>query len=224
MRLRLLIGLFFAAFVFAACQGGPPPTLFVMEVTREITVVVTADAGAQVAALGTPESTAEAESSITPTITPTTLPNVFPTPVVGQVYVAEQAFERGRALWLQPVAQIWLITTNEDGEQVWLVYDDTFEDGQVELDPSLTPPPGFYQPERGFGKLWRENPEVREILGWAIQSEFGYTTRYEYHAGGTVTADNRYVPGEGYHIIERLDRQITKFNEADRTWEQIRAN
>jgi hypothetical protein len=36
---------------------------------------------------------------------------------------------------------------------------------------ALTPPPGRYEPQRGFGKVWRDFPEVREALGWATLPE-----------------------------------------------------
>ncbi|GAB4200474.1 MAG: hypothetical protein OHK0022_21570 [Roseiflexaceae bacterium] len=38
-------------------------------------------------------------------------------------------------------------------------------------DRRLTPPPGLLAPKRGFGKLWRENPDLREMLGWATAPE-----------------------------------------------------
>src|SRR5262245_60288081 len=54
------------------------------------------------------------------------------------------------------------------------------------------PPAGLYEPIRGFGKLWRSNPQVRNTLGWAAgpeQADFGIEqpyfndTRMLYHAG-----------------------------------------
>lgn len=39
----------------------------------------------------------------------------------------------------------------------------------------LTPPPGRYEPQRGFGKVWRDFPEVREALGWATLPEAAHT-------------------------------------------------
>jgi hypothetical protein len=231
MRLRLIGGTLFVTLMMAACQGGPPPTVFVMEVTREVTRMVTI--------VGTPgplvtkeavtqEATTEAlpaetlTASATPTLSPTpavtATSDVFPTPVVGQIYVAEQSFENGKMFWLQPVQQIWVATTDENGDNIWQVYDDTFVDGQPETNPTLTPPAGLIQPERGFGKLWRETPEVLAMLGWAKDAEYGYVTRYEYRAGGSVNERNEYVPGVGRHLVTMLDGQVIEFNEADRTW------
>ncbi len=37
----------------------------------------------------------------------------------------------------------------------------------------LNPPPGRLEPKRGFGKVWREKPGVREALGWATNPDRG---------------------------------------------------
>lgn len=52
-------------------------------------------------------------------------------------------------------------------------------DGEQESDPSIVPPAGLYQPIRGFGKLWRTNPHVRDGLGWAIAPEQGFHTQWQ---------------------------------------------
>ena len=120
--------------------------------------------------------------------------------------------------WVQPVGQIWVLTVNEDNERIWSVYDDTFVEGQVEIDPEIIPPEGLYQPERGFGKLWRENPEVRDAIGWALEPELGHTTRYEYYAGGNVNGNNEYIPGPGDHLVESLYGDVFEFDEETFTW------
>jgi hypothetical protein len=73
----------------------------------------------------------------------------------------------------------------------------------------------MYQPERGFGKLWRTNQEVRDALGWGVTPEFGYISNYEYHPGGTVDA-----LAPGYHILFSLYQERFRFNETDGTWEK----
>lgn len=223
MHKRLLLASMTAAIAVSACQG-VQPTMLVMEVTREVpvTVIVTANvtsgavslttATASVTPQGTPVITA------TPSATPTRDP--FPTPVVGQIFVADQPFERGRMFWLQPVDQIWVLTTAADGTNNWQVFSDTFEEGMMERDPSIVAPVSgdLMQPERGFGILWRDTPGLRDELGWAIGEELGYTTRYEYNAGGQVNTLGTYVPASGYHLLETLDNQIYTFVEGVRTW------
>ncbi len=80
--------------------------------------------------------------------------------------VVAQPFERGLMLWRSDTGQIFALWA-QDGRQNWRAFEDTFEDGEPEIDPTLTAPGGFLQPERGFGKIWRQNPDVREALGWA---------------------------------------------------------
>ena len=163
------------------------------------------------------QAATDAVPTETPTITPT--PDPFPTTVVGSIYVAEQRFEGGWMFWLQPNTQIWLLTLDDSGESIWSVYDDSFVQGQAESDPQIAPPEGRFQPIRGFGKLWRENPEVRKILGWALGLEQGHTTRYEYHQGGYVNQENEYVAEPGYHIVLSASSDTFRFNEASFTWQ-----
>ena len=158
----------------------------------------------------------EAAPTATPTITPT--PDPFPETIVGSIYVAEQQFEDGWMFWLQPNSQVWVLTVADDGQNVWSVYDDTFVEGEAESDPQILPPEGRFQPVRGFGKLWRENPEVRLATGWAIGVEWGHTSRYEYHHGGYVNDANEYVPGPGYHQVESLNGDTVLFIEDSRSW------
>lgn len=150
---------------------------------------------------------------------PTPLPDGFPPVTEAQVQTAEQVFERGRMMWVQPVNQIWVMVINEEGRGQWLVYPDNFDEAvDSVIDESLQAPEGLIQPERGFGKLWRENPEVRDALGWAITPEFGYQSLYRYIPGGEM-ANGEYVPGPGYHVLFSLDGEAFRFNEVDETWQ-----
>ena len=211
-------------FVFLnACQSestaGPNQTATALSAAL-IQAVATADslAATATAIMVATESapTATPAATVTPTITPT--PDPFPEAIIGSIYVAEQQFEGGWMFWLQPNMQIWVLTVDAGGQNIWSVYDDTFADGDAESDPQIVPPQGRFQPIRGFGKLWRENPEVRLATGWAVALELGHTTRYEYHHGGYVTADNKYVPEPGYHQVKSLGGDTYYFIEDSRTW------
>jgi hypothetical protein len=173
----------------------------------------TDDSGSVVAQLGTATPTIAA----TPVVT--AVPAAFPTPTFGQIQVAEQVFEHGRMFYVQPTQQIWVMLNDGDSGGTWGVYQDTFEEGDMEVDPSIVAPEGLIQPERGFGKLWRENEEVRSDLGWGITPEFGYVTEYRYYPGGQVSADGQYAPGPGYHVLLSLYHEPFRFNEDDGTWE-----
>jgi hypothetical protein len=229
-RLTLVIALLLAMLALGACQN-PAPIIVVVtatpgsDVTPEVTADVTEETTAEAAAalptatltLTAPTGTPEPGSTAAPTNT--ALPPNFPTPVSAQISMAEQLFEGGRMFWLQPTGQIWVLQVTGEGRGAWTIYPDTFIEGEPETDPSIVPPEGLLQPDRGFGKLWREVPAVREALGWAVTPEFGYTSAYEYHAGGSVDASGVYTPGPGYHILYSLYGERFRFNEADGTWQ-----
>ncbi|MCB9453412.1 MAG: hypothetical protein H6672_18425 [Anaerolineaceae bacterium] len=200
--------------LITACQG-PPPTQIVLVVTATPTTPETASAAEAVTATST-EVVVNTQPPTNPTMTPTLDP--MPTPIFNRIQVAEQVFEHGRMFWVQPRKQIWVMIESGPKQGTWEVYDDTFEDGEPETDPSIVAPDGMLQPERGFGKLWRTVPAVREALGWAVTPEFGYVSNYEYHYGGSVNAQGEYVPGPGYHVLYSLYDERFVFNEADGTW------
>lgn len=210
----------------AAC-GTPTVVYVVVTATPETTVdaaqVVTVPTETPLATLEVAPAPSATETSVATVQTviptsnePTPLPPDFPTPYITQVQVAEQLFERGRMYWVQRVRQIWVLHVTAEGRGEWYVYEDTFADGEPEIDPNLTPPDGRIQPERGFGKLWREVPGLRDMLGWAVQPEVGYISRYEYHLTDQFDPQgNRY----GYHVVYSLGGEQFRFNEIDSTWQ-----
>ncbi|MBK8024299.1 MAG: hypothetical protein IPK19_23425 [Chloroflexi bacterium] len=97
-------------------------------------------------------------------------------PMVGAAFpgvVAAQAFERGSMIYVQgPPNVIYVLTL--DGR--FRRYDDTWT---ADIDPESggeVPPLGLIEPKRGFGKIWRTFPDVRSLLGWAINEEAGATS------------------------------------------------
>lgn len=91
--------------------------------------------------------------------------------------IAEEAFAGGHMFW------------RSDTDEVYIVYDENnITAGEWELNPvdrkwdgsdpdglGLTAPPGFVEPKRGFGWLWRTHlggPDSR--LGWALDKEYGF--------------------------------------------------
>ena len=201
----------------SACQGPADSP------ERQTATAEEAAVAQHIATLGSIAATGTAEQAVTvaapteePTITPT--PDPFPTQVKEKIYVAEQRFEQGWMFWLQPNSQIWVLTVDEAGNNIWTVYNDTFVEGEAEYDPQLIPPENRYQPVRGFGKLWRENLEVRQKIGWALEQERGHTSRYVYMHGGHVNDDNEYVPGPGYHQVRATSGDDFRFFEATFTW------
>lgn len=230
--LRLTLFLLATAWAAAACQN-TPRTEYLLEVTREVTrevtvvMVVTAssDNGA-VSTAASPSSTPEAPAAATttePVLSPTVDP--FPTATVNQVIVAEQIFENGRMIYLQPSQEIWVMLngTEDATTGTWSKQPDTWREGMPEFDPRIEPPDGMYQPQRGFGKLWRENTELKDALGWALDLEHGRVATYQYFPGGEV-ANGVYIPGPGYHTIDSYYGGTFVFNEADSTWGVLAAS
>lgn len=221
MKVRFIVFLILTLIAVAACDSLPPEKIIEVEVTRVVVVTATEEPESgpivTVAAQG-------AEKTVEPTNTPTPVeatatPDVFPTPIVGQIFVAEQEFQNAKMLWLQPINQIWILQSNNDGENIWTVREDTWAEGLPENDPELTPPAeGLIQPVRGFGLLWRSDDALRSQIGWATDEELGYTTDYEYHWGGTVNEDNEYVTGPGYHLLKMFSQDVYRFDEETRTW------
>jgi hypothetical protein len=244
--MRLTLILLLAAAMVAGCQPQIIYVVFSPTPEPSETITSTAEFTPEVTALPTEEPTAVAQAAteiasaptvvtpeeilpsatIPPTETPaprtptaTSPPPNFPTPVFAQIQVAEQLFEHGRMFWLQPTQEIWVLIITSEGRGNWLVYEDTFIEGEPESDPSMVAPDGMLQPERGFGKLWREVEQVREELGWAVTPEFGYVSRYEFHAGGTIDAQGDFVREFGYHVLYSLYGELFRFNEEDSTWQ-----
>lgn len=208
MQQRLIIILILVLGLISACQALPPTQVIIVVTATPETIEATAEAVDPTITQAQPTAAATETATETPVPQPTSDPALQPQ--ILQIQAAEQVFEGGRMFWLQPVNQIWVMVASGEGQGEWLIYEDTFQEGEMESDPNLTPPDGLLQPQRGFGKLWRNNPDLREILGWAVTPEFGYVTSYEYHPG---------EDGFGFHVLTTLYEEQFRFNEEDQTWE-----
>jgi LysM repeat protein len=179
----------------------------------------------------TPSPTATATTTGTATATPqlcatppawffTPAPDICPTAAVISSNAAAQRFEHGQMLWLAAVDDYFVLydggSQASPGPLLYLP-------GPLALEPGAspdnrvpeTPPPGLEQPVSGFGLIWRGEVNgtgsVRASLGWATQSEFGFTTSYQCQASATTewhcylrAANGQvlhlfYTPQLGYH-------------------------
>ncbi len=225
MRNRSLVLLMAIVIVVTGCQGPPPTAYIIVTSTVEtpeptetpIVVIVTATSDPSAV---TPVNPANS----TPTDTPEATAAVagIPTPTIAQIQAAEQRFQRGRMFWLQPNEQIWVMVETEDGGGVWTIHEDLFEEGDVEFDPDIVAPDDLFQPERGFGRLWRDNDEVREAIGWALEPERGFVSNYEYQPEGEVV-EGVYVREPGYHLLTSFEGETFRFNEINGTWQLLAA-
>ena len=129
--------------------------------------------------------------------------------------MVQQNFEHGIMVWI-PHQTGGTILVLYDGGRIG-TFTDTWTEGQPESDPSIVPPADLFAPRRGFGKVWREQPGVRDALGWAFFPETPVSSQTQARStGGDWKAidyyfrlvDNRIVhitgrtmPG-GWEIVE----------------------
>lgn len=159
----------------------------------------------------TPTTVTPTATPVTPTPTPTvTLPSCPITPILGfgriwstyatvrdrlgcpveiekNTWSAEETFIGGYMFWRGDLRLIYALYN--DG--TWQSFIDTWTEGQLEWDPSIVPPSGYFQPKRGFGKVWREQLVqpgvlVRDKLSWATTEERGLNASWQAYTGGLM--------------------------------------
>lgn len=114
--------------------------------------------------------------------------------VPSAIPAAYQFFERGVMIWRSDDGMIYALLN--DG--TWSVHEDTFVEGEPERDPNIFTPGSTLQPERGFGKLWRNNPALKDAIGWGTAEEQGVTAQLqEFERGFAVR-----VQGMEYFVID----------------------
>lgn len=115
---------------------------------------------------------------------PTPDPDLCPS-AVNNLTAAAQPFEHGRMIWLDGGVDGDGVTR---ADMIFVLYADgtltafldTWREGDPLSDPTIVPPAGFYQPVRGFGRVWREEATVRGKLGWATAEEQAYLAQQQY--------------------------------------------
>jgi serine/threonine protein kinase len=115
-----------------------------------------------------------------------------------------QQFEHGQMIWRQD--RYWIYVVYDDG--TWEVLEDTWEEGDLPFDPELTPPAGMHQPLGRLGKVWREQPRVRERLGWAMADEMTFTGIFQPFEKGELIAQ---PPEQMYVLLEDLRLRALSF-------------
>jgi hypothetical protein len=101
---------------------------------------------------------------------------------------AYQAFEHGWMLWRGDTRTVYVLF--DEDPLVWYAFADGWVDG---MEPGGGPAekPGLYKPQRGFGKVWGENPDVQRRLGFAVTpSETGGTIAIQPFERGLMLGSN----------------------------------
>ncbi len=98
-------------------------------------------------------------------------------PLPGQDFSFTQAaavrFERGQMYWVSQRggnSMVVVLFYEPDSTISVQIFEDLWRQGDPETG-GLQPPAGKFEPRRGFGKVWREQPGVRDRLGWALETE-----------------------------------------------------
>lgn len=198
------------ATVFRVNSDGSFGQSWDVDMTGTLTVSASASSGTEdfVLRIGDGVNVKEAEASITISGTcaqdwffSQSLPSACPTAEISTL-AAEQEFEDGWIYWMSTTGKVYVLY--EDGfDPEWDIYNDTWTSGEPETDSSLTPPSSnLQQPERGIGKVWRTNSEVKDRLGWALDDELGYTAQFQQESGSSPGFVYFTDPGD---ILVRLE-------------------
>jgi len=94
----------------------------------------------------------------------------------------EQTLVGGYMFWRGDLRLIYALYNNG----TWQSFVDTWYEGDQEWDPAIVAPAGYYQPKRGFGKVWREQAGVRDKLSWGTIEERGTNASWQGYEGGMM--------------------------------------
>ena len=105
----------------------------------------------------------------------------------------QQHFQGGYMFWREDMHTILIFLQGAADEGTWVSYEDTWREGDPTPAPS-GPPAGFYEPVRGFGKIWHADAGLRQRLGWATEREIAVTGAWQPFAHGKMLwTNNRYI-------------------------------
>lgn len=222
-RLASFICYLLLVIILAACTASPqgvevaPPIVITVVVTP--TSVGTRVPGATPPPTSLPGTQPATQVAATP---------AYPAPFQNNVSAVYQDFEKGVMIYLADRQAIWVFIDavyDAQGEVVptrnhglWLAFPDTFQEGDPETDPTLTPPSGFQQPKRGFGKVWRENQNVRDALGWGLDFERPYSALVTDYSIGDFDGQGNYTPRSFIHTVTALDGSLIHIDEDTGYW------
>ncbi len=94
-------------------------------------------------------------------------------PEEGVLPAAQQHFQYGYMFWRGDVRAIYVFLRSGPRDQygTWLEFKDTWVEGESVPTVEGDTPQGGYVPVRGFGKVWANNPGLRQKIGYATEPE-----------------------------------------------------
>jgi hypothetical protein len=141
-------------------------------------------------------------------------PDECPAGPAVETTLIEEPFERGRMIYVQSSNLVYSLI-NDGFAPAWIVIENRFDPAvHPEADPEFAQavPPGFYQPIRSLGFVWRGNDVVRNRLGLAIEPEFSFQGFVQ-----TVTALN----GDTTLYISSSDGTVLQLLPEGSVWQII---
>ncbi len=91
----------------------------------------------------------------------------LPTGGEARVPGAYQVFEHGLMIWRGDSKTVYVLFNEQS---TWYSFADSWTEG-MEVGGGAGPATGQFKPKRGFGKVWREQPDVQRRLGYALTAD-----------------------------------------------------
>lgn len=114
-------------------------------------------------------------------------PTDCPTRSPEETLIIEQPFERGRMIYVQTLDKVYSLF-NDGFDPAWVVIDNRYDPAtDPESAANFPVPPGFYQPLRELGFVWRGNDLVRNRLGLGSQPESRFTGSIQFASASDGT-------------------------------------
>jgi hypothetical protein len=94
--------------------------------------------------------------------------------------MAEEIFQGGHMFWRSDTDELYVVQDRQrDGvelsEGTWQTNPAWKWDGSYPEGVGMSPPPGLYEPVRGFGWVWRNHLGAADgPMGWALDKEYGF--------------------------------------------------
>ena len=111
-----------------------------------------------------------------------------------ETFMIEQAFERGRMLYLADDNSVYVLF-NDELTPRWAVFVNRYDPS---IHPESDPTFPFLQPVARLGFLWRGNDTVRNRLGLATETEIAFDGLFQ------TADDNLYVTSTNGTILQLL--------------------
>lgn len=132
-------------------------------------------------------------------------PEACPSAPAEATLLIEETFQRGRMIYIQTRNRVYALF-NDGQDPQWLGFDNRYTQGvDPEMDENFESslPPGFVQPLRILGFVWRGNDLTRNRLGLGTAAEIGYDGFVQTVTGADGT-ENLYANSADGSVLQLL--------------------